>query len=83
MILNHNIYYKIDNIDKLLSDCNEIKALLIASINTAKQNKTNPNHNLVRIFMFVTLLFSFFVFNFSLKFRKPTKRNGVASAEIY
>ena len=33
------VNYKIENIDKLLSDCNEIKALLISSINTAK--KTN------------------------------------------
>ena len=33
------VNYKIENIDKLISDCNEIKALLISSINTAK--KTN------------------------------------------
>ena len=32
------VNYKIENIDKLLSDCNEIKALLISSINTAKKS---------------------------------------------
>ena len=31
------VNYKIENIDKLISDCNEIKALLISSINTAKK----------------------------------------------
>ena len=30
--------YKISNIKKLISDCNEIKALLISSINTAKKS---------------------------------------------
>ena len=30
--------YKISNINKLISDCNEIKALLISSINTAKKS---------------------------------------------
>ena len=29
------VNYKIENIDKLISDCNEIKALIISSINTA------------------------------------------------
>ena len=33
------VNYKIEDIDKLISECNEIKALLISSINTAK--KTN------------------------------------------
>ena len=32
------VNYKIENIDKLISDCNEIKALLISSINTAKKS---------------------------------------------
>ncbi|MBE7082875.1 MAG: four helix bundle protein [Clostridiales bacterium] len=32
------VNYKIKNIDKLISDCNEIKALLISSINTAKKS---------------------------------------------
>jgi len=32
------INYNIENIDKLISDCNEIKALLISSINTAKKS---------------------------------------------
>lgn len=32
------INYKIENIDKLISNCNEIKALLISSINTAKKS---------------------------------------------
>lgn len=32
------VNYKIENIDNLLIDCNEIKALLISSINTAKKS---------------------------------------------
>lgn len=30
--------YKIDNLDNLINSCNEIKALLISSINTAKKS---------------------------------------------
>ena len=30
--------FSFENIDKLISDCNEIKALLISSINTAKKS---------------------------------------------
>lgn len=32
------VKYKLDNIDKLIQDCNEIKALLVSSINTAKKS---------------------------------------------
>jgi len=32
------VKYKIENIDSLISDCNQIKALLISSINTAKKS---------------------------------------------
>lgn len=32
------VNYKIENIDVLINDCNEIKALLISSINTAKKS---------------------------------------------
>lgn len=35
------VNYNIKNIESLIKDCNEIKAMLIKSINTAKQNK-NP-----------------------------------------
>ena len=35
------INYNIENIDNLLQECNEIKALLIKSINTAKKNDIN------------------------------------------
>ena len=31
------VNYKIENIDKFISECSEIKALLISSINTAKK----------------------------------------------
>jgi len=36
--LMSKVNYKIENIDKLIKDCNEIKALLVSSINTAKKS---------------------------------------------
>ena len=35
--LMSKVNYKINNIDKLIKDCTEIKALLVSSINTAKK----------------------------------------------
>ena len=35
--LMSKVNYKIENIDRLINDCNEIKALLVSSINTAKK----------------------------------------------
>ena len=36
--LMSKVNYKIENINNLVKDCNEIKALLISSINTAKKS---------------------------------------------
>ena len=36
--LMSKVNYKIENINKLIQDCNEIKALLVFSINTAKKS---------------------------------------------
>ena len=36
--LMSKVNYKIENIDKLIKDCNGIKALLVSSINTAKKS---------------------------------------------